>query len=242
MPVHLYGQACEMEAIMNIATKHNLSVVEDNAQAQGATFGGQLTGSFGQINATSFYPGKNLGAFGDGGAVTTNDLDTAKKLRLYRNYGSEKKYEHRIKGFNSRLDEIQAAILRVKLKHLDSWNARRKYIAERYINDISNIHIKLPDASASEESVWHLFVVQCAEREQLQHHCTRLGIPTLIHYPHPPHRQEAYGLDIKLPVADYLANNVISLPIGPHIDEIDVTRIIDGLNSFSPIGRMRVSI
>lgn len=233
VPVHLYGRPANMDPIIRFARDNNLKIVEDAAQAHGAKYKGNKIGSLSSdAVAWSFYPGKNLGAFGDGGAITTNDLDIAKKLRLYRNYGSEKKYEHRIKGFNSRLDEIQAAILSVKLKYLDSWNTRRKNIAEKYIANFCNTQIKIPNTSAVEESVWHLFVVQCAEREQLQHHCTRLGIPTLIHYPCPPHRQEAYSLHIKLPIAESLANHVISLPIGPHMSESDINRVIEAVNTF----------
>lgn len=233
VPVHLYGRPANMDPIIQFARDNNLKIVEDAAQAHGAKYKGNKIGSLASdAVAWSFYPGKNLGAFGDGGAVTTNDPDVKNRLRLFRNYGSEKKYEHRIKGFNSRLDEIQAATLRVKLEYLDSWNARRKSIAKRYIADILNTHIKLPNVSSSEESVWHLFVVQCSEREQFRHHCTKLGITTLIHYPCPPHQQEAFALDIKLPVAESLSRQVISLPIGPHMSESDINLIIEGVNSF----------
>ena len=218
MPVHLYGQACEMEAIMDIANKHNLFVIEDNAQAHGATYNGKKTGSWGHINATSFYPGKNLGALGDGGAITTDDDELAHKVRVLRNYGSQEKYKNEVLGYNNRLDELQAAFLRVKLRKLDEWTEERKRIAKTYIEGLKDVSgIELFSLADGATSAYHLFVVKAKDRKGLQSKLSEAGIGTLIHYPIPPHLQECYGhLGFKngdFPIAETLANEVMSLPL-----------------------------
>lgn len=228
MPVHLYGQACEMEAIMNIANKLGLFVVEDNAQAHGATYNGKKTGSWGHINATSFYPGKNLGALGDGGAITTNHDELAQKVRVLRNYGSQEKYKNEILGYNNRLDELQAAFLRVKLKKLDEWTEERNRIAETYINNLKDISgIELFSISDGATSAFHLFVIKTNDREGLQAKLNQEGIGTLIHYPIPPHLQECYRyLGHKnggFPVAEHFSDEVLSLPfyVGMRMNEVE---------------------
>ncbi|HLM01516.1 MAG TPA: DegT/DnrJ/EryC1/StrS family aminotransferase, partial [Pyrinomonadaceae bacterium] len=194
MPVHLYGQPAAMDALNEIARKHHLKVIEDAAQAQGARYKNRPTGSLSDAAGFSFYPGKNLGAFGDAGAVVTSDDELADAVRLLRNYGSRVKYHNEVKGFNSRLDPLQAAFLSVKLRHLDDWNARRRKIARKYIEALSDCSkIVLPVLEEEAESVWHLFVVRCAERERLQNFLKERGVETLIHYPVPPHLSEAYG-------------------------------------------------
>ena len=218
MPVHLYGQACEMEAIMNIANRHGLFVIEDNAQAHGAAFNGRMTGSWGHINATSFYPGKNLGALGDGGAITTDSDDLAHKVRVLRNYGSQEKYKNEVLGYNNRLDELQAALLRVKLRRLDEWTAERNRIAETYIDGLNNVRgIELFSLAEGATSAYHLFVIKTSHRERLQAKLNEAGIGTLIHYPIPPHLQECYEpLGYKegdFPIAERLASEVLSLPL-----------------------------
>lgn len=233
IPVHLYGRAADMDPIMRFARQNNLRVLEDAAQAHGARYMGNKIGSLdSDAAAWSFYPGKNLGAFGDGGAVTTNDPNIDKQIRVLRNYGSEKKYEHSRKGVNSRLDEIQAAILSVKLDYLELWNDRRKDVAKSYLQHIANHNIFLPSDLTPDDSVWHLFVVQSEQRDSLQEHFSRSGISTLIHYPCPPHRQLAYQLPICLPIAEKLSGTVLSLPIGPHMRESEVERIIEVANDF----------
>jgi len=218
MPVHLYGQACEMEAIMDIANKHNLFVIEDNAQAHGATYNGKKTGSWGHINATSFYPGKNLGALGDGGAITTDDDELAHKVRVLRNYGSQQKYKNEVLGYNNRLDELQAALLRVKLKKLDDWTKERNRIAEAYVEGLKDVcGIELFSLADGATSAYHLFVVKAKDRKELQFKLSEAGVGTLIHYPIPPHLQECY-IDLghvlgNFPIAEKLSNSIISLPI-----------------------------
>jgi dTDP-4-amino-4,6-dideoxygalactose transaminase len=220
IPVHLYGQACNMDRIMDIAGKHNLHVIEDNAQAHGADFRGKVTGSFGDVNATSFYPGKNLGALGDGGAVTTNSEELDSKVRLYRNYGSEIKYHHAEKGYNMRLDELQAALLRVKLRKLEEWTQQRREIAGWYNELLQDTgDLVLPQVIPGASHVYHLYVVRTGKRDSLQQYLGKHGIGTLIHYPVPPHRQKAYS-DLNLakgrfPVAEKLAEEVLSLPLWP---------------------------
>jgi dTDP-4-amino-4,6-dideoxygalactose transaminase len=209
-----------MDAIMAIAKKHNLFVVEDNAQAHGATFNGKITGSFGNANGTSFYPGKNLGALGDAGAVTTNDETIAKKIAMLRNYGSEKKYHNEEIGFNMRLDEVQAGFLSVKLKHLNEWTKQRKEIAKHYNEALKNVgDLVLPAVHANATHVYHLYVIKTKNRDGLQKHLSENGIGTLIHYPIPPHLQKAYqSLGFKkgsFPIAEELADNCLSLPIWP---------------------------
>ena len=222
MPVHLYGQPADMDPIVNIARKHGLKVVEDNAQAQGARYHGRRTGSLGDAAGNSFYPGKKLGAYGEAGAVTTNDRELADKIRILRNYGSQKKYYNEVKGYNSRLDELQAAFLRVKLKKLDEWNARRRDMAANYLAGLSGLSgLTLPFVPAGAEPVWHLFVVRHARRNTLQQMLTEADIGTLIHYPVPPHLSDAYA-DAgwkrgAFPIAEGLANSVLSLPMGPHL-------------------------
>jgi dTDP-4-amino-4,6-dideoxygalactose transaminase len=222
MPVHLYGQPADMDPILRIAHKHGLKVIEDNAQAQGARYKGRRTGSLGDAAGNSFYPGKNLGAFGDAGAVTTNDDALAEKVRVLRNYGSKKKYYNEVRGFNSRLDELQAAFLRVKLKKLDEWNERRCTVAAKYLERLSGVDsLLLPFVPDWAEPVWHLFVVRCSKRDALQQRLAAAGIGTLVHYPIPPHLSGAYA-DAKwkrgnFPIAEELAETVLSLPMGPHL-------------------------
>ncbi len=224
MPVHLYGQPADMDPIMALARKHGLKVIEDNAQAQGARYKGRRTGSLGDAAGNSFYPGKNLGALGDAGAVTTNDAVLAERLRSLRNYGSKKKYYNECKGYNSRLDELQAAFLRVKLRKLDEWNERRRVVAGRYLAGLEGADgLTLPVVPAWAEPAWHLFVVRHPKRDALQQALTEAGIGTLIHYPVPPHLSGAYA-DAKwaagaFPVAEASANTVLSLPMGPHLRE-----------------------
>lgn len=222
IPVHLYGQPADMDPIMNIAEKHGLKVIEDAAQAQGARYKERRTGSIGHAAGHSFYPGKNLGAFGDGGAVTTNDAELADRVRALRNYGSSKKYYNDYKGFNSRLDELQAAFLRVKLIRLDEWNRRREVLAEFYLNSLLDIpNLTLPFVPGWAQPVWHLFVVRHPLRDQLQQRLSDAGIGTLIHYPVPPHLSGAYaedgGIQHSLSTAEELAATVLSLPMGSHL-------------------------
>jgi dTDP-4-amino-4,6-dideoxygalactose transaminase len=236
MPVHLYGQPADMDPIMKVAAKHDLKVVEDNAQAQGARYKGRRTGALGHAAATSFYPGKNLGAFGDAGAVTTNDDDLADRVRMLRNYGSKVKYQHELNGTNSRIDELQAAFLRVKLRHLDEWNARRKDIAAMYISHFKNGSHSLPYVPEWADPVWHLFVIRHADRDALQKHLTDAGVQTIIHYPIPPHLSGAYAdLGFKpgaLLVAETIAREVLSLPIGPHMASGSLDAVSEALRSF----------
>ena len=234
MPVHLYGQVCDMDAIMAIAKKHTLFVVEDNAQAHGATFNGKITGSFGNANGTSFYPGKNLGALGDAGAVTTNDETIAKKIAMLRNYGSEKKYHNEEIGFNMRLDEVQAGFLSVKLKHLNEWTKQRKEIAKQYNEALKNVgDLVLPAVHANATHVYHLYVIKTKNRDGLQKHLSENGIGTLIHYPIPPHLQKAYQyLGFKkgsFPIAEELADNCLSLPIWPGMTLDQVNTVAENI-------------
>lgn len=230
MPVHLYGQACEMEQIMDIANKRNLKVVEDNAQSQGATYRGKLTGGLGNINGTSFYPGKNLGALGDAGAITTNDIELHKKALSLRNYGSQQKYFNEVKGYNSRLDELQSAILSVKLNLLNSWNEERKKIAAYYNNQLCNIdNFILPEIANDATSVYHLYVIRTTKRDRLKNYLSQKGIGCGIHYPLPPHLQFAFReLEYKkgdYPIAEEIANTCLSLPIYPGLS-MDAIHII----------------
>lgn len=219
LPVHLYGQPVDLEPILAIARKHGLRVLEDAAQAHGARYRGRRIGAHGDAVAWSFYPGKNLGALGDGGAVTTNDPRIADRLRVLRNYGSRVKYVNEVQGWNSRLDPIQAAVLRVKLKHLDDWNARRSAIARQYLEGLVGSGLALPHVPEWADPVWHLFVVRHAQRDALQAGLAGAGVGSLIHYPIPPHRQAAYAeagfAPDALPLASRLAREVLSLPIGP---------------------------
>jgi dTDP-4-amino-4,6-dideoxygalactose transaminase len=232
MPVHLYGRTCEMDPIMEIAKKYGLYVIEDNAQAQGATYKGKQTGTFGDAAGTSFYPGKNIGAFGDSGCITTNNNDLAKKIRMYQNYGSEEKYHHEYKGFNARLDEMQAAILRVKLPLLKKWNNERREVAQIYGENVKNSKIILPEYC--EGHVWHQYVIRTEKRDELQKYLSDNGISTVIHYPIPIHKQKAYSelSDYSLPVTEELSKTVLSLPIYPYIGEEKLSYIIDVLNRY----------
>ena len=235
--VHLYGQPADMDAINRIAKKHKLKVIEDAAQAHGARYKGRRVGSLGDAAGFSFYPGKNLGAIGDGGAVTTSDPELAEKVRLLGNYGSQEKYHNEVKGFNSRLDELQAAFLREKLIKLDAWNERRKSIAAEYLSRLNGFDVVLPFIPEWADPVWHLFVVRYNQRDKLQRKLRSDGIDTLIHYPIPPHLQDAYtDMGIAkgaLPVAEKIHSQVLSLPIGPHMMESQVKEIADKLLSIT---------
>ena len=236
MPVHLYGLPADMSPLMEIAQRHRLKVIEDNAQAQGALYRGRRTGSLGHAAATSFYPGKNLGCYGDGGAVTTNDPELAEKVRVLRNYGSRVKYENEEAGYNSRLDELQAAFLSVKLLLLDEWNERRRKIAGIYLAGLSGVaSLALPTVPEGCEPVWHLFVMESAGRGGLQKKLEGKGIGTLIHYPVPPHRSGAYAKmgfgEGSFPVAEKLAKTVLSLPMGPHMTEAEALEVVSAVTS-----------
>lgn len=228
--VHLYGQTCEMKPILKIAKKHNLQVIEDNAQAQGSTYRKQKTGSFGLLSATSFYPGKNLGAFGDAGAVTTNSARLAKRVRMLANYGQSKKYVNDEKGENSRLDELQAAVLRVKLKHLDSLNTARRKLAKIYFRELKNVsEVKLPTIHPDATTNWHVFPILVKNRTSVQKKLKALGVETLIHYPIPMHDQKAYPelryLQKSLPITEKIHKEELSLPLYPGMAERDVIDI-----------------
>ena len=236
LPVHLYGQTADMTTIAAIARRHGLRVLEDSAQAHGARCSGKRAGSLGDASAWSFYPGKNLGAFGDGGAVTTDDDVLADRIRVLRNYGSRVKYVNEVRGVNSRLDDIQAAILSVKLPHLDSWNARRAACAEYYRTELADTPLQLPVVPAWSSHAWHLYVVRTPERDQLQAALRAEGIETLIHYPHPPHRQQAYA-DTPLahrsfPVSEQLHREVLSLPIGPHTTREQQSMVVRAVQGY----------
>jgi dTDP-4-amino-4,6-dideoxygalactose transaminase len=230
MPVHLYGQACEMDAILEIAKANNLYVVEDNAQAHLSSYRGQLTGSFGDVNGTSFYPGKNLGALGDAGAVTTNNEDLANRIKTLRNYGSAVKYYNVEIGYNNRLDELQAAFLRVKLNYLHEWTKQRKDIAKWYNEALQNINdLILPFVHENADHVYHLYVVRTSNREKLQQELSDKGVQTMIHYPVPPHLQKAYKhLGYKkgdFPVAEEIARTCLSLPVWPGLLKSNIDKI-----------------
>ncbi len=235
MTVHLYGRVSYNTKLTEIAHKHGLKIIEDNAQAIGATMSGTRTGNLGDAAGFSFYPGKNMGALGDAGAVTTNDPDLASTVRAIANYGSAKKYVNTYKGLNSRLDEIQAAVLDVKLKYLCSDNQKRRDIAELYNREISNEQIILPDLPADRsEHVWHLYVIRSTAREQLQNYLLAKGIQTLIHYPIPPHLQDCYleYSHLSLPITEKIHKEVLSLPISPVMQLSEVRYIIEAINSF----------
>ncbi len=231
LPVHLYGQPADLDPILAIARKHGLRVLEDGAQAHGARYKGRRIGAHGDAVAWSFYPGKNLGALGDGGAVTTNDPEIADRIRVLRNYGSRVKYVNEVKGFNSRLDPIQAAVLRVKLRVLDEWNVRRRAIAQRYLEGLASSCLLLPKVPEWAAPVWHLFVVRSAERDALVKQLNGAGVGTLIHYPIPPHLQEVYavmGFGVgAFPLAEKFANEVLSLPLAPQMS-VQVVEMILG--------------
>lgn len=234
MPVHLYGQTADLDAINHIAAKHSLKVIEDAAQAHGALHKGKRAGNLGDAAAFSFYPGKNLGALGDGGAITTNDSTLAEAARAIANYGSHKKYINIYKGLNSRLDELQAAVLRVKLPRLDADNTHRRNIAQRYINCINNPHITLPQVKECNSHVFHVFAITSPHRDRLQQHLLANGIETLIHYPVPPHRQQALQeyAHLQLPITERIHNEVLSLPCNPAMSAEDTAAVIEAVNSF----------
>jgi len=234
LPVHLYGQLCDMKAINAIAQKHQLKVIEDSAQAHGATSDGKRAGNFGDATGFSFYPGKNLGALGDAGAITTNDDALNRSIRALLNYGSHKKYENLYKGINSRLDELQAALLSVKLKTLDQETATKRAIANRYLKEINNAKIILPKVAEQDAHVWHLFVVRTDTREHLQQYLTDNGIQTVIHYPIPPHQQEAYKewSDLSYPISETIHREVLSLPLSPVLKIEEVNYVIETLNKY----------
>jgi dTDP-4-amino-4,6-dideoxygalactose transaminase len=238
LPVHLYGQPAEMRPLLEIARAHGLAVVEDAAQAQGARYGGQVVGALGDITAFSFYPGKNLGAYGDAGAVTTNDPALADRVRVLRNYGSRVKYHNETIGFNARLDPLQAAFLGVRLACLDEWNARRAARAEAYRQGLAGLPgLTLPAVAADCTPVWHVYVVRHPQRDRLHTHLAVRGIQTLIHYPIPPHLSGAYAgqgfAAGQFPITEDLANTVLSLPIGPHLTAEQQGEVIAAVRAFA---------
>ncbi|MBL8284486.1 DegT/DnrJ/EryC1/StrS family aminotransferase [Acinetobacter johnsonii] len=238
LPVHLYGRLADMPKIMAIANKHNLLVLEDSAQSHGAEIHGKKAGNWGHASGFSFYPGKNLGALGDAGAITTNDAELAQMLKALRNYGSHEKYRNLVQGVNSRLDEIQAAILDIKLKFLNQETSHRRKIAALYLENINNSLIQLPkiqsNALDDKQHVWHLFVIRSEHREALQKHLAEHGIQTLIHYPIPPHEQQAYEEwnNSSFPISEKIHSEVLSLPIGPTLSLTDAQFIVDVCNGF----------
>ena len=234
LAVHLYGQTCEMDKISSVAKKYNLKVIEDSAQAHGAFCGNKRAGNLGDAGAFSFYPGKNLGAMGDGGAITTNDKALSKTIRTLSNYGSIKKYEHLMKGVNSRLDEMQAAVLRVKLKYLDDEILARREIAQYYLENISSSRVKLPKLNQVSGHVWHLFVIMTNQRDTLISHLKSNDIEAMIHYPIAPHKQLAYRefVDLSLPITEKIHAEVLSLPIGPTQTVEQTKQIVRVINGY----------
>jgi dTDP-4-amino-4,6-dideoxygalactose transaminase len=234
IPVHLYGQPADMDPINAVAKKHKLIVIEDAAQSQGARYKGRRVGSLGDAAATSFYPGKNLGALGDGGAVLTADEHIAAKVRQLRNYGSEVKYQHQVQGYNSRLDEMQAAFLRVKLNTLDAWNTKRREVASIYSAQIQHADVLTPTVPEFAEPVWHLYVVRTHQRDALRDAMQACGVGTVIHYPVPPHMQACYPefVNNRLPLAEQLANEVLSLPMSPVMTREQVVKVVESVNEF----------
>ncbi len=235
MPVHLYGQPADMDALRAVADRHGVLLLEDAAQAHGATLHGRRAGSLGDAAAFSFYPAKNLGALSDGGAILTGDAELAERLRMLRNYGSRTRYVHELQGTNSRLDELQAALLRVKLAKLDDWNARRRRLAERYLGELTGV--VLPEMQPGAEHAWHLFVVRHSERDRLQRELGESGIETLIHYPVAPHLCGAYeGIEApreQVECAETIAREVLSLPMGPHVSDERAQAVIEAVNAAS---------
>lgn len=234
--VHLYGQASNMAPIMEIVRKYNLRLVEDCAQSHGACFDGKMTGTFGDIGCFSFYPSKNLGAFGDAGAIVTNDAKIAEDVRVFRNYGSEKRYHNKVVGANSRLDEMQAGLLRVRLGHMAELEAEKREICERYLSEINNDKIELPKIREGATHIWHQFVIHCKERDELMKYLDEKGIGTIIHYPIPPHLSEAYQyLGYKegdFPITEQYANEVLSIPLYNGMTDVEQTYIIRMINEF----------
>jgi dTDP-4-amino-4,6-dideoxygalactose transaminase len=235
MPVHLYGQPADMDAITALGHERGIPVIEDAAQAQGARYRGRRAGSLGDAAGFSFYPGKNLGALGDAGAVTTDDPELADRIRTLRNYGSKVKYHHDVAGTNTRLDSVQAAALRVKLRHLDEWNDRRRAVAALYLEALAGLEgLTLPAVADWAEPVWHLFVVRHAQRDALQSRLAEAGVDTIIHYPIPPHLTGAYAAGFErgaLPVAERLAGEVLSLPMGPHLARSGAERVAEAVRA-----------
>ena len=236
VPVHLYGRPAAMDDVRAVAARHGLFVLEDAAQAHGARFRGNRAGALADAAAWSFYPSKNLGALGDGGAITTDDDGLAERLRMLRNYGSSAKYRHELSGVNSRLDELQAAVLRVKLEPLDAWNERRRSVAARYVDGLADTELVLPGIPADAEHVWHLFVVRTPRRDELRRALADSGVETGIHYPLAPHRQPLFAdlaIDPRsLPVSERLQHEVLSLPIGPHLTDDQVDHVVDRIRAF----------
>jgi len=236
MPVHLYGQPVDMDPILAIARKHGLLVFEDAAQGAGARYKGRTVGSLADAAGFSFYPGKNLGAYGDGGAVVTNNHEIAEKVRLLRNIGQKVKYYHEVKGFNNRLDTMQAAVLRVKLPHLDAWNASRRRAAATYAELLADLPMVTPVTAEDVEHIFHLYVVRVHNREALMEHLRQLGVATGLHYPIPIHLQPAYGeLGYKrgdFPITEAFAETILSLPIFPELDDDKVAYVVDGIRDF----------
>lgn len=234
MVVHLYGQAVQMEKIWKIANKYNLKIIEDSAQAHGAIYQENRTGNLGDASGFSFYPGKNLGCIGDGGAVTTNDEKLFNKIKAIANYGSDRKYHHIYKGVNSRLDEIQAAVLDIKLKHLDSDNNKRREISKYYRENIKNSKIILPDTYDEKSHVWHIFAVRTQNRDEFQKYLTEKGIQTIIHYPTPPHKQGAYKEwnNLSFPITEEIHNTILSLPISPVMTDSEIEKVVEVVNEY----------
>lgn len=234
MVVHLYGQAVQMEKIWKIAKKYNLKIIEDSAQAHGAIYQENRTGNLGDASGFSFYPGKNLGCMGDGGAVTTNDEELFNKIKAIANYGSDRKYHHIYKGVNSRLDEIQAAVLDIKLNHLDSDNNKRREISKYYRENIKNSKIILPETYDEKSHVWHIFAVRTHNRDEFQKYLTEKGIQTIIHYPTPPHKQGAYKEwnNLSFPITEEIHNTILSLPISPVMTDSEIEKVVEVVNEF----------
>lgn len=234
--VHLYGMATQMDKILALCDKYHLKLVEDCAQSHGARFRGQMTGTFGDVGCFSFYPSKNVGAFGDAGAVVVKDAELAEKFRVFRNYGSEKRYYNKVVGANSRLDELQAGLLRVRLRHIEELTLEKQRIAARYQRELKNEKIVLPEVAGGADSVWHQYVIRCEERDRLMEYLGGLGIGTIIHYPIPPHLAEAYR-DLGhregfLPITEHLAKTVLSIPMYNGMTEEEQTFVIDAINGF----------
>ena len=234
MVVHLYGKCCDMDAIQPLADRYGLKLIEDAAQAHGATCGGRKAGNLGDAAGFSFYPTKNLGALGDAGAITTSDDELADRLTALRNYGSFRKYYNEYVGYNSRLDELQAAILSAKLPFLEAENNRRRQLAERYLAELDLPDLTLPPAETIAQDAWHLFVVRHPDRDRLMEHLTRQGIGTTIHYPVPPHQQKAYAdwNSLSLPITEQIHREVLSLPLSPVLRNDEVQRVIEAVNEF----------
>lgn len=234
--VHLYGQSCEMDKVVNLCKKYNLRLVEDCAQSHGAKYNGKMTGTFGDIGCFSFYPTKNLGAFGDAGAIVTNDPKIDEDMRIYRNYGSQKRYYNKVVGYNSRLDEMQAGLLSVRLKYLDELNKEKQQIADRYYEKLENQLIELPQKRNNSDHIFHQFVIKCSRRDELMQYLRDRGIATIIHYPIPPHLSEAYeSLGYKkgdFPITESYADTVLSIPMYNGLSKEDQDRVIEEINNF----------